>query len=228
MTNSLYLDIETIPSQSPDVHALIAETITCPGNISKPESIAAWERDKKPSMVKDAVAKTSFDGALGHVCCIGWAWDNEEPTSVSICDVGEESAVFSAAVQSIIRRAEELNQYEGPAIVGHNVSAFDIRFLWQRAIILGVQMPWWFPRDPKPWDQSIFDTMTAFAGARGTISMDRLARAMGFAGKGDVDGSMVAQMWADGKHDEIAAYCRSDVAKTRQIHRKMLVAFGED
>lgn len=228
MSNFLYLDIETIPSQSPDVHAMIAETISCPGNISKPESIAAWQAEKKPALVNEAVAKTSFDGALGHVCCIGWAWDNENPQSVSVHWVDGEKTVFAAAIGEIIARAGTLNKYDGPTVVGHNVSAFDIRFLWQRAIILGVQMPWWFPRDPKPWDQSIFDTMTAFAGARGTISMDRLSKAMGFPGKGDVDGSMVAQMWADGKHDEIAAYCRDDVAKTRAIHRKMLVAFGEE
>jgi hypothetical protein len=112
-------------------------------------------------------------------------------------------------------------------IVGHNVIAFDIRFIWQRAIVLGVRVPSWFPRDPAPWSGVVFDTMTAFAGARGTIGMDRLSRALGFPGKGDVDGSMVAGMWAAGKYEEIAAYCRSDIERTREIHRRMQIAFGE-
>ena len=40
------------------------------------------------------------------------------------------------------------------------------------------------------------------------------------AGKGDFDGSMVAEAWAKGEHDKIAAYCRDDVETVRAIYRK--------
>ncbi len=226
---NLYLDIETIPSQSPAVHARIAETVTHPGNITKAESIAAWEADKKPALVKEAIAKTSFDGAYGHVLCIGWAIDDAEP-SIQYMNSGEKSIEYAeaGALQEFVYRVEhQVGQYHQPTIVGHNVCNFDIRFLWQRAIVLGVKMPAWFPRDPKPWGHDTFDTMTAFAGQRGTIGMDRLCEALGMEGKGEIDGSMVAALWAKGEHQKIAEYCKADVERVRAIHRRMQVAFGE-
>lgn len=219
----LYLDIETTPTQSQEVMDRIAETITPPATMSKPETILAWEKDKKPEAIKEAIAKTSFSGALGHICCIGYAFDDDEPQTVSWpLDSDDEREMLKYFVQFI-----SVDNYKRPVIVGHNVANFDIRFIWQRAMVLGIKMPQWFPRDPKPWGGEVFDTMTAWAGARDTISMDNLCLALGLEGKGDVDGSMVAQMFADGKHEAIAAYCRDDVAKTREIHRKMMVAFGK-
>lgn len=226
---NLYLDIETIPSQDPDVHARIAETVTCPRNITKADSIAAWEADKKPALVKEAIAKTSFDGAVGHICCIGWAIDGRVPTSFIAKDVRAEAKILSAffaEAQRII--AGDATFYTSPTIVGHNVVDFDIRFIWQRAIVLGVRVPSWFPRDPKPWGNETFDTMTAFAGSHNRISMDNLCRALGIDDKGDVDGSMVAGMWERGDNEAIAEYCRADVERTRAIHRKMMVAFGQE
>lgn len=114
-----------------------------------------------------------------------------------------------------------------PIFIGHNVVNFDIRFIWQRAIVLGIKMPGWFPRDPKPWGHDVFDTMTAFAGQRGTVGLDKLCIALGLEGKGDIDGSMVGDLWAAGEYDRIAEYCKADVERTRAVHRKMLVAFGE-
>ena len=69
--------------------------------------------------------------------------------------------------------------------------------------------------------------MTAFAGARGTIGMDRLCLALGMDGKGDIDGSMVADLWSQGEFEKIASYCRDDVLRTREIHRRMMIAYGE-
>jgi hypothetical protein len=217
----LYLDIETIPASDPAIIAEISAGITPPKTMSKPETIAAWEAETKPGLVKEAVAKTSFNGALGSVCVIGWAWDDEPVRSATIEKVSE-ATMLRAWVQLVGAEADF-----GPKIVvGHNVT-FDIRFLWQRAIVLGVPMPSWMPRNPAPWDRSIFDTMTAFAGVKDTISLDKLCKALGIPGKDDFDGSMVADAWAAGEFDKVAAYCRSDIEKVRRIHRKMMIAFGE-
>lgn len=223
---NLYLDIETIPSQSPEVHARIAETITPPGNISKADTIAQWTAEKKPAAVKEAIAKTALDGSVGHICAIGWAWDDRDARSVHLTSVEQERGALVEVMQFFQDGALD-DKYHNPTIVGHNVVNFDIRFLWQRAIVLGIPLPRWFPRDPKPWGNDVFDTMTAFAGARGTIGMERLCLALGMAGKGDIDGSMIGDLWAAGKFEAIAAYCRADVERTRSVHRRMLVAFGE-
>ena len=218
---NLYLDIETIPSQSAAVHARIAEGITPPGNLSKADTIALWEAEKKPALIKEAIAKTALDGAYGHVCCIGWAIDDGRPIPDLVPPHDE-----AAGIRRFIEALEYGVERRVPTIVGHNV-AFDIRFLWQRAIVLGIRMPGWFPRDPKPWGHETFCTMTAFAGARGMIGMDRLCQALGMEGKGDIDGSMIGDLWKAGEYDKIAAYCRADVERTREIHRRMMVAYGE-
>ena len=207
MSNFLYLDIETIPTTDAHRIAEIAATITCPGNITKPESITAWEAEKKPKLVEEAVAKTSFSGAYGKVCCIGWAWDDGEALSV----VGDEARVLVNAIDRITMSAP---QYGLTTIVGHYVANFDLRFLMQRAIVLGIPLPTWFPRDPKPWAKDVFDTMAAWAGPKDSISLDNLCKVLGIPGKDGVDGSMVAGMWQRGEYDAIAEYCRADVERS--------------
>lgn len=220
----LYLDIETIPAQSEEARAIIAASVKPPATMKKAETIATWEAEQKAAAVEEAIAKTSFNAAFGQICCIGFAFDNSPATSISWPINAENErlmiSVFFDEVGKIIG-----NRF--PIIVGHFITGFDIRFIWQRCMVLGIRVPAWLPKDPKPWDGGVFDTMTAWAGARETISMDNLCQALGIPGKGDVDGSMVGKMFAEGKHKEIAAYCRGDIERTRAIHRKMMVSFGE-
>lgn len=218
----LYLDIETIPAQSDEARERVAASVKPPAQMKKADTIAAWEKDQKAAAVEEAIAKTSLSGAYGHVCCVGFAFDDEAAQTVSwpLQHKDEEEALrYLASFLSVGNRI--------PTVVGHNVANFDIRFLWQRAMVLGVTMPRWFPRDPKPWSNEVFDTMTAFAGAREFISMDALCAALGIEGKADVDGSMIGQMFANGEHQAIADYCRQDVERTRKIHRRMMIALGE-
>lgn len=224
---NLYLDMETLPSHSPAVHARIEASITPPGNISKADTIAAWVAEKKPPLVEEAIAKTSFDGATGHVCCIGWAWDDGKIKTHSLDTIEYEKEMLHHVMGQLELEAAAMS-YGSPTVIGHNVINFDIRFLWQRAIVLGVRMPYWFPRDPKPWGNDVFDTMTAFAGSRNMIGMDRLCEALGMEGKGEIDGSMVAKLWDEGQYQTIADYCAADVERTRAIHRRMQVAYGEE
>lgn len=221
----LYLDIETIPAQSDDIKARIAANVKPPAAMKKADTIAAWEKEQKAAAVEEAIAKTSLNGALGHICCIGWAVDDEAAQSVSIHHHTDEIDIIVNFFDRVSKDANKRRLFVTP--VGHNVINFDLRFIWQRCISLGVRAPVWLPRDPKPWGGEAFDTMTAWAGSRDTISMDNLALALGLPGKGGIDGSMIGQMYSEGRHEEIAEYCREDVDRTRAIHRKMQIAFGE-
>lgn len=223
MNATLYIDLETIPAQDDNAKSRVASTVKPPAQMKKADTIKAWEENDKPQAVADAIAKTSFNGAYGHVCCIGWAFDDDEPSTI-IWPLDVES---EAATIHMFKSIAEQRVTFAPVIVGHNVVNFDIRFLWQRAMVLGIRMPAWFPRDPKPWSGDVFDTMTAFAGARDTISMDNLCAALGIPGKDDMDGSMVAEAWANGEYARIASYCADDIRRTRAIHKKMQVALGE-
>lgn len=225
MSDYLYLDIETIPTNDASIMAEIAATVTMPKSITKPESIAAWEKDTKPGLVAEAVAKTSFSGALGQICCISFAWNDARPASCTRGIRGMDEADMLKEVAGHFNDTRPT--MEQPIVVGHYVAGFDIRFIWQRAFVLGVTLPYWFPRDPRPWSNQVHDTMNMWAGAKDTISLDNLCKALGLPGKSGIGGSMVAGMWQRGEYDAIASYCRDDVERVRRVHRKMLVAMGE-
>lgn len=221
----LYLDIETIPAQTDAAKERIAATVKPPAQMKKADTIAAWEKEQKAAAVEEAIAKTSFDGGMGHVCCIGFALNSSAVMSQTAFTVGEEKAIIENFIEMVC--ADIGNSFERVQIVGHFVAGFDLRFLTQRAIVLGVRLPAWWPIDPKPWSQEVFDTMVAWAGAKGSISLDNLCFALGLEGKGEIDGSMVAQMFADGKFPEISEYCKDDVERVRRVHLKMLAAIGD-
>lgn len=224
MTHYLYLDIETLPTNDAAVMAEIEASITPPGSYKKPETIAEWERETKPGLVKEAIARTSFSGAAGSVCVVGWAWNDAEPRSLRVADDMTERDVL-VCLSNVLADTRP-SGFERPVIVGHYVAGFDIRFLWQRAFVLGVPLPPWFPRDPKPWSDGIHDTMTMWGGKE-SISLDDLCKALLIPGKGNMTGADVAGMWANGEREAVAAYCRDDVRRVRAVHQRMMIALGE-
>jgi hypothetical protein len=228
----LFVDLETLTTADPVAIARIVAGVTCPANYTKAETIAAWEAEKKPALILEAVDKTALDGAWGRIGVIGWAYDDEEPT------------VFTAVDNNVDVDGINVNNFDGPfteagllddffshvsfavgdrpvRIVGHNVAGFDIRFLMHRAIVLGVKIPKWLPINPKPWDATIFDTMVQWAGPRDRVSLDTLCTALGIPGKDGFDGSMVAAAWAAGEYARIADYCADDVRRARAVARRI-------
>ena len=221
---TIILDCETLPSQRDWARDELAASIRPPGTIKKAETLAAWERDDKPVAVEDAWLKTSFDGALGQLCVIGWAVDDGEPQSLQVDDLSRESErKVLAGFFDAVRGVHYGNSGQRPLIVGHNLP-FDLGMLWKRAFVLGVKPPLWLPRDPKPWSESVFDTMSYFAGVKDRISLDRLCRVLGIEGKTGMTGADVWPAVRDGRISEVAAYCRHDVLITRAVYRRLTFA----
>jgi DNA polymerase elongation subunit (family B) len=220
----LHLDIETLPTSDPDEIARLVAEIEAPSNYKDPDKIAAYRAEKAASVV----AKTSLDGAVGRVCCIGFAVGDDDVSSWTIADNihgdEDEKTLLNDFFASVAERVK--NREPAVCVVGHRVADFDLRFILQRAIVLDVKLPDWFPRNPKPWSSEVFDTMTAFAGGKGTISQDKLCRSLGLAGKGDVDGSQVAGLWAEGKYEVVREYCADDVRRQREAFRRIHSVLG--
>ena len=211
----LYLDIETVGCQD---ESRVDFEAAIPKNISKAETKLKWLEENRQSVID----KTALDGWLGHVVQISAQFQDKE-FSATAKSVEEEQDILLKFLLFAIE-AKSVEFYIQPAIVGHNIIGFDIPFLWKRAVCLGAKLPSWFPRKPKEWSGETVDTMLAFSGYKEFISMDKLCGHLGIEGKGDMDGSMIAQMWKDGKHQEIADYCMDDVQKVKQIHEKMMKA----
>jgi 3'-5' exonuclease len=219
--NNIYLDIETIPNQSPEYRAEVRRGITAPAQYKKPESIEKWIAENGDAATDEKIAKTSFDPALGHICCLAAAIDGKDVCYWEARDVSDERDILEAFFAYLPDQG--LNR-----IIGHYVSGFDIRFILCRAIVLRVNLPSKvaFPRNPKPWGDEVFDTMIAWSGVKGSISQDNLCTALDIPGKDNFDGSMVAEAWQNGEYGKIARYCMADVQKVRAIHNRFeLVGF---
>lgn len=220
---SITFDTETVPSIDPEVHARIAEEIQPPGNISKAETIMAWHAEKKPALVHEAILKTALDGALGSLAVIGAAVNDEPPVTFfkDSTEPHRHEAEILREFFAFLKDAYNPSMHRWPLFVGHNIVGFDLRFMFKRAVILGVQPPAFIPFNVKPWDEKVFDNMVMFAGQKEWISQDKLSRALGQPGKGDIDGSQVWPLIAAGKIVDVAAYCADDVEQARANYKRM-------
>jgi len=235
---TLTLDIESIPAQRPDLIDYMGESmrdelaaalvaVRAPSNYKDEAKIAEFITEKRASLkaefadkLAERVRATGLDGAFGQVFCIGWAFGDDEPAvemRTSLDGSGEREVLkaFFAAMPKTFGKVR---------VVGHNVAAFDLRFLKQRAMVLGVKPPLSLPFDAKPWDETIFDTMLQFAGIGKTISLDRLARAFGIEGKAGMSGADVWPAVQAGEFQKVADYCAADVRLTREVFKRMTFA----
>lgn len=247
---NIYLDLETIPSQNPEVKAdflkSAQENIKAPSTLTKEQAaidLGMTDKDEikftsKDSMlakwveVKGAEAavlaadeawrKTSFDGAHGHICVIGFAIDDEPMQEMhirNIDNISDEILLLSSFSQ-IIDEVCKSRPNERPHFIGHNLIEFDLQFLFRRHVVLNVKPSTHIPFNARPWDDSVYDTLQKWGGQRGN-SLDKITKACGIEGKGDIDGSMVWDYVRDGKIVDIAEYCKHDIHITRELYKRM-------
>jgi DNA polymerase elongation subunit (family B) len=244
---NITLDIETIPAQRPDVLAEIRATkqgelqsaiaaVKPPGNYKKPETIEAWMKEEAPIVINQlqraaeeeieaSYRKTGLDGAYGQVCAIGFALDENEPAAFFSAD--DEYSVL----QSFNSAMGHISQSQFVTIVGHNVSAFDLRFLTQRYIVNGIRPNSIISRaaQAKPWESDkVFDTMVQWAGVGNRVKLDKLCKALGIeTPKGDIHGANVWDYVKAGHVAQVADYCIKDVIATREVFKRMSFDSGQ-
>lgn len=249
---NITLDIETIPSQNPAVldaiRAAVADNFKAPSSLTKEQAaadlgltdkdeikftgkdamLARWVerfRDEKTEEVAiEQWRKTSFDGASGHIAVIGIGLGDEEPGAFYSEDWANDEARVIRSAFECIADSYSAHSDRRPVFIGHYITGFDLRFLFQRAVVLGIKPPSIIPFHARPWDDSVFDTMTRWAGHNGSVKLDALCQALGIPGKNGMDGSQVWDAVRDGRIADVAEYCRGDVRITREAHRRMTFA----
>lgn len=229
---NIYFDIETIPAQDPVAIELIKAdiekqklSVKAPGNYKDQEKIDAYikaEVEKLDAEFDATYRKTSFDGGLGEICCISWAIDDNASQSIYGDTESEMLREFYAELQENYNASSQ----QRPKFIGHNIVNFDLRFLFQRSVMNNVKPPMMIPFSAKPWDESIFDTMTAWAGHGNRVSLDKLCKIFNIPLKGseigeEIDGSKVWDFYQAGRIADIARYCEGDVDRTRQAYKRM-------
>ncbi len=222
----LTFDIETLHTNDAAVIADMEKTISAPGQYKKQESIDEWLKENKASALKELVGKTSFDGLMGRIACISWAFDDNDIQSTRATDTEDE---VIAAFYDAIDDAAQFKHPHGSSkfeviFCGHNVAGFDLPFLKHRSIIHKIKPPQELQKamNAKPWDGCIADTMLMWSSdSQKRASMDKLCEAFGIKGKEGFDGSMVNEEWVNGDRSKVIEYCKDDVRRTREIYKRI-------
>lgn len=219
MTSRLILDIETLPLRASLEAAYNPQDFSPPSNYGA-EAAAKWhvknEATWRAKLGKDA----SINPRLGRVLCVG--------TNNNIYYAKDE-ANESAILKAFWYEAEAADG----CIVGWN-SAWDLRFLLIRSMILGVTplvagstIREWFKRYQYA---PHFDCKAALLNwdiMQKGEGLDEWAKALGVQGKTTgVDGGDVAWMYDEGQHQLIQDYCAQDVATTGDIFTRIAPYFG--
>ncbi len=227
---NVFLDIETIPTQPEDeTRHEIAKTIEAPAQMKKPETIKEWhDGEGKYAGVKDAAIdevyrKTALDGTKGEIvtaCVISESGSNTVCRSDVVGGTHGEADIIADLFDHIDRVSCNHGSSVPPYFIGHNIP-WDLKFLWQRAVILGVKPPFKLPFDGRH-KSDFYDNMQAWAGYKQRISQDNLAKALGIEGKpDDIDGSKVWDFVKAGNVERVAEYNKYDVETVIEIYNRI-------
>jgi hypothetical protein len=220
----IFIDIETIPTSRADIQARCAGDVTPPGNYKKPESIAQWWASEGDAKKAEAIARTALNGTWGEVICIGMAI-NDGPVEVFERTPTEATLLnaFALELDSRCRKENHGNElwHVIAKWIGHNITDFDLRFLWQRSKLLGVSFP--FPLPLQRYDSHVYDTMVAWSGYKDRVSQRDLELAFGIDRVDPLPngGADVWTAYQEGRLDDIKAHCHADIESLRKLYRRI-------
>ena len=221
---NIFIDVETLPSLLPDARELARQGVRPPGTLKKPESIAAWWETEGPAAIEEAYRRQALDAATGELGALGFCNDDTEPVSLVRASNESDAHFLRYALGEVLALVNTGNRTgpdghvwpDEPLFIAHN-APFDLGFLLRRCWVHGLRPPFRLPGPSAREGKDYGDTMTAWAGYRGTIGLDRLCRALGIPSPkaGGVDGSQVFDLWTAGNHEAIRAYNVADVEAVR-------------
>jgi len=214
--NKLFFDIETLPadeSSQPILEYLFRRQLE--KKSKKKDAIEEVEIEGKVAdKFEDYHVKTSFDGAFGRVLCIAYALNND--VTQVICNPTDERNTLKE-FWSIAGKCD--------LFIGHNVMDFDLRFLFQRSVVMGVK-PSKDLSFTRYRNSPIFDIMQEWIKwnqRKEGSGLEHIALALGFpTPKESIDGSEVSAFYKKGKIKEICDYCMRDVETARSIYKRLV------
>ena len=197
--NKLFFDIETVPAEE-EKHPIL-----------KSIHQRKIENGKKVPELDEFLSHTTFDGAFGRIICLSYAINDGDTASLS----GQEDDILKKFWD--IAKSVSL-------FVGFNIMDFDLRFIYQRSVVLKVK-PTRYLNFARYRSDPIYDVMKEWSkwNMSENISLDSLSLALDIPSpkNGEVEGKNVAQAFKDGRINDICEYCEKDVEVTRDIYKRM-------
>lgn len=215
--NLLFIDIETVPSQSEWFQKYIAEKHE-ENPYVRSDKLKWFEEEGREELIARDIHAGGLNPVTGEVVAVSMARGDNDPI-VFYRTLEQPEEVLMADVIKYIQDSGFIT------FVGYNVKGFDIPFLATRQLLLKMNPQsnkLHYARDAQPWNSDVvFDIMQEINGwrSRDNLSFDVICRSVGIEGiKDEMDGSQVWQAMKDGRAEEVANYCRRDVANTQRLY----------
>ena len=144
---------------------------------------------------------------------------DEERVLAGVETINAEDTASDEAEEALIRAFWERQERFSGTLVSFNGRNFDLPVLELHALKHGCRIPHYFSgraryRFSDEGHYDLYDFLTNYGVHRLRGGFNALAKLIGLPGKTDIDGSMVQQLWEDGRLDDIHRYCRTDVIQT--------------
>lgn len=226
----LFLDLETIPTGDYPVVRLRPKPTLADVKVGNrkgevaanyreqqlPTDIKKWadECDKLRDKADEEFRLRAVNSMTCEVICLAYAFDDNPPQVIRGTEI-EIIQAFNALMNRFGDKKFVIN------MVGHNIAEFDLKLLYHRAIkysqvSLIRYLSGFLDFQGKT---RIMDTMKIWSHLswKDYSKLDDIAKYLGLAGKGDIDGSKVYDLFIEGKLDEICDYCKDDVELVRSV-----------
>lgn len=196
-------DIETSPLP-PDQLAKVKPAFRAPGNYKDEAKIAAYVKEKEA----DWLERAALSSITGQVLAIGMSGPGYGPTIIT----GEGNQTSRPDEEWTIEHFWA-GWRLGGTFVGFNIKGFDLPFLFQRSIILGIKPPTDL-FEGRYWSSRFIDLQERWLCFNRSFeghSMDMVCRALGMAPKGH-SGAEFAKLWETDR-EEAKSYLRGDLER---------------
>ncbi len=188
-----------------------------------------------PEMPWDA-AKEGFPPAPFHKCvALGVLWLDQDHRLLKMGVFGErrEGGESGAPIDEE-KTLSEFARFVGnkrPHLITYNGRRFDLPVVANRMLRHGIPFTAYYSDRDYRYRYSdlghldLADILTDHGAAR-MPKLDHVARLVGMPGKMDVDGSMVDQLYKEGRIEEIREYCLHDVVQTAFVFLRVELLRG--
>lgn len=196
----LFFDIETVKG----VFKVNADDIAAPSNYKDATKIAEYQQAK----IKELESKAGLNSFTAKICCISYAFSNDDPKYIIGINEVEVLKEFDALITKPNR------------FIGWNILAFDLPFIYHRAIKYQLKnLLRYLPKDNREFSCDVMKLVSP-TDYRAMISLDSCCNYFGITSPkdGGIDGSKIQGLYDAGQLDKIGSYCNKDVEAMRQIY----------
>lgn len=206
----VYADVSTAPIEGAVDYLDAPE---CPGNYTKPDSIAKWHAEEAPKVLAKLVDKAALDPDLCRITGIGLGLGDASPIHF-LCKTETQEREALADFAALIRQKADAPP---SMLVGFNALRFDWPVLVRRAKYLGVCLPINTDRYKSP-HIDLFE-LISHRGQSSARSLGFYVRRLGMDNiEKPLSGAEEAQIFRHERWNDLGASLDHDVEAVRRLH----------